>query len=146
MNRSIFAAAAAALCVAAMFAAAPAALAQNTTNYMKQGGAEWVIGGKLTILPGANVNFNGTSVTTVSGETALDGSNPTPVTTGLSAITACVTTLKTSSAPGVSTTTITYTTSGGALSLYGWKPTSSANPTLIASTGTDTVGWACFGS
>lgn len=146
MNRLISAASAAALALAVMFAAAPAAMAQNTSNYMKQGGAEWVIGGKLTILPGANVNFNGTSVTTVSGETALDGSNPTPVTTGLTTITACVTTIKTSTAPGLNTTTITYTTTAGALSLYGWKPTSISNPTLIASTGTDTVGWACFGS
>lgn len=80
------------------------------------------------------------------GETALDGSNPTPVVTGLTTIVAAVVALKGTSAPGVGTSVVTYGTSGGTLNLYGWKPTSNADPTLIASTGTETVGWIAIGT
>lgn len=80
------------------------------------------------------------------GETALDGSNPTPVTTGLSTITGCSLTISTSSAPGVSTSVVTYTKSSGTMNMYGWKPTSSADTTLVASAGTDTIGWVCLGT
>ena len=38
-----------------------------TKNYMGPGGEEWVIGGKLTVLPGATV-------------TGLSGAEPTPIT------------------------------------------------------------------
>lgn len=39
----------------------------STKNYMGPGGEEWVIGGKLTILPGATV-------------TGLEGTEATPIT------------------------------------------------------------------
>lgn len=80
------------------------------------------------------------------GETALDGSNPTPVTTGLTTIVACTTTIKLATAPGVGTSVITYGTSSGTLNLYGWKVTASGDATLIASTGTETIGWICVGT
>jgi hypothetical protein len=80
------------------------------------------------------------------GETALDGSNPTPITTGLTTITGVAVTLKSTSAPGVGTSVVTYGMSGGTLNLYGWKVTSSADTTLIASTGTETVGWVAIGT
>lgn len=79
------------------------------------------------------------------GEIALDGSNPTPVTTGLTAILGVSLSLKTASAPGVGTQKLTYDTSGGTLNIYGWKPTGSGDCTLIASTGTETVGWTAYG-
>jgi predicted RecA/RadA family phage recombinase len=81
----------------------------------------------------------------VVGEIALDGSNPTPVATGLSAIVGAVVALKTASAPGVGTSIVTYNTSGGTLNLYGWKVTANNDTTLIASTGTETVGYAAWG-
>jgi hypothetical protein len=80
------------------------------------------------------------------GETALDGSNPTPVTTGLTTITGCALSIKSTAAPGVSTSVITYGSSSGTMNMYGWKPTSNADPTMIASAGTDTVGWVCLGT
>jgi NAD(P)-dependent dehydrogenase (short-subunit alcohol dehydrogenase family) len=80
------------------------------------------------------------------GETALDGSNPTPVATGLTTIVAATLSLKGSGAPGVGTSALTYDTSGGTLNIYAWKVTSNANPTLIASTGTETVGWFAVGT
>lgn len=80
------------------------------------------------------------------GETALDGSNPTPVTSGLTSIVSCTLTIKSASAPGLSTHVVTYGTSSGTLNMYGWKPTGAGDSTLIASTGTDTIGWVCVGA
>lgn len=82
----------------------------------------------------------------VRGETALDGTNPTPVATGLTTIASCDVSIKLATAPGVGTSVATYGTSGATLNLYGWKVTSSSDNTLIASTGTETIGWICVGS
>jgi predicted RecA/RadA family phage recombinase len=81
----------------------------------------------------------------VSAEIALDGTNPTPVATGLASITSVQLTLKNNSAPGVGTTTLTYDTTAGTLNIYAWKPTSNADPTLIASAGTETVSYTVRG-
>jgi len=80
------------------------------------------------------------------GEVALDGSNPTPVATGLTTIAGVSLALKGTAAPGVGTSVLTYDTSGGTLNIYAWKPTSNADPTLIASAGTETVGWTAYGT
>lgn len=80
------------------------------------------------------------------GETALDGSNPTTVATGLTTIVMAVACLKGTVAPGVGTSHVTYDWSGANLSLYGWKPTATGDCTLIASTGTETVGWVAIGT
>ena len=71
----------------------------------------------------------------VGGETTLDGSNPTAVSTGLSTITGVTLTIATASAPGV----------GGTLSIYAWKVTRSSDTTLVASTGTETVSYTVVG-
>lgn len=80
------------------------------------------------------------------GETALDGTNPTPAATGLASIVSCAVSIKTTTAPALSTSVVTYDTSVGTVNLYGWKPTGAGDTTLIASTGTDTVGWVCVGT
>ncbi len=80
------------------------------------------------------------------GETALDGTNPTPVTTGLTTIVSCALTIKQTATPGLSTSVLTYDTSSGTLNMYGWMVTSSSVTTLIASTYTPTVGWVCVGT
>lgn len=85
-------------------------------------------------------------ITTRGGETALDGSNPTPVVTGLSAITAVSLVLNGSVAPGVGTSVLTYTKSGGTISVYAWKVTGLLDVTLIASTGTETFSWLAVGT
>jgi hypothetical protein len=133
----------------------------NTANYEEQGGGRTVIGGEIDIVSGGALKVAGTDRTAAlatapaavasgymiaRGETALDGSNPTPVVTGLTTITGFSATLKGSAAPGVGTTTLTYTASGGTVSVYAWKPTSNADPTLIASTGTETFGWVAVGT
>lgn len=80
------------------------------------------------------------------GETALDGSNPTPVVTGLTTVTGFACSLSGSAAPGVGTCCLTYTISGGTVSVYAWKPTGAGDCTLIASTGTETFGWVAVGT
>jgi hypothetical protein len=157
---------AAGLAFAALFASAAPALAQtcDVFNCMLPGGAEWDIGpgGVLNILTGGKLELNGVDVTGATstgavagvasgyklarGETALGGSNPTAVTTGLTSILACAATIKLASAPGVGTSLVTYGSSGGTMNVYGWKVTSSSVTTLVASTGTETVGWVCVGT
>jgi hypothetical protein len=140
MKRCFLAAAALALALAPGMASAQ----YSSKNYSAQGGAKWVVGGELDIL--GTLNINGVPAKTARGESALGGSNPTAITTGLVGIVACSVSLKVTTAPGVGTSLVTYGTSGGTLNLYGWKVTSNANPTLVASTGTETVGWICAGS
>lgn len=144
---------------------APGAFAQNVPNYTAQGGAVTVIGGSIDVVTGGALKIAGVDKTAAvaaavtqpvqgvasgylvaRGETALDGSNPTPITTGLTTITGCSATIKSTSAPGVGTSAVTYGTSSGTLNLYGWKVTGSGDATLIASTGTETVGWVCVGT
>lgn len=81
-----------------------------------------------------------------AGTVALDGTNPTTVTTGLKTITNVVLTLVGSSAPGDATHVLTYTVSAGVISIYAWAPVSGTDPTLAASTGTETVSWIAFGT
>lgn len=80
------------------------------------------------------------------GELALDGSNPTPVTTGLTTIVAAGAQLKKNSAPGVGTSSLTVDISSGTLNVYAWKVTASGDATLVASTGTETFEWWAIGT
>ena len=82
------------------------------------------------------------------GTIALDGSNPTPITTGLSFITGANVSLAGTAAPGVGTSVLTYNfaTVGGTLNAYAWKVTSSVDDTLVASTGTETISWIAVGN
>lgn len=80
------------------------------------------------------------------GATTLDGTNPTPVATGLATVVACNVSLATSVAPGVSTMLVTGVITTATLNVYGWKPTDATNNTLVASSGTDEVQWHCVGT
>jgi len=86
------------------------------------------------------------NVKIVSGEIALDGTNPTVVNTELTTIYGAAVSLKQTGAPGVTATTVTYNTSGGTLNIYAWKPTGSGDATLIAATDTDPVGYVVMGT
>lgn len=81
----------------------------------------------------------------LTGTVALDGSNPTPVTTGFATIDHVDIQLTGSSAPGVSTTTFSWEAVGNVVNIYAWKPTGSGNATLIASDGTETVSYCIYG-
>lgn len=79
---------------------------------------------------------------------ALDGSNPTPIATGLTTIVAAFVQLRGTAAPADATSVLTvdYTGSDGTLNVYGWKNTGGTDPTLVASTGTETFDWIAIGS
>lgn len=144
---------------------ATVALAFAATNRMEGQGDIWSIGtgGVLNIESGGQLQIAGSDRTTAlstapaavaagykiaRGETALDGSNPTDIASGLTSIVACSASIKATAAPGSGdgTRVITYNTSSATLSLYGWAPTSGTDPTLVASSGTETVGWVCIGT
>ncbi len=137
----------------------------NTSNYTEQGGARTVIGGEIDIVSGGALKIAGTDKTAAlaaavatpaagvaagymiaRGETALDGSNPTPVATGLTSVVGFSATLKGSAAPGVGTSVLTAVISGATVNVYAWKPTSNSDPTLIASTGTESFYWTATGT
>lgn len=60
-------------------------------------------------------------------------------------ITGALATILNAAAPGLSTSTLTYSVAGNVVTIKGWMPTSAANPTLIATTGTDTISVLVFG-
>jgi hypothetical protein len=80
------------------------------------------------------------------GETALDGSNPTPVAHGLTTCIAFTATLKGTAAPGVGTSVLTANISGANVNVYAWKVTGAGDTTLIASTGTESFYWIAVGT
>lgn len=80
------------------------------------------------------------------GETALDGGNPTPVATGLTTVVAFVATLKGTAAPADSTSVLTADISGATVNVYAWKNTGGTDPTLVASTGTESFYWIAIGT
>ncbi len=101
-------------------------------------------------------NFLGTAAIGVAagykiarGVTALDGSNPTPVTTGLSTVVAATVSLEGTAAPGVGTSVLTVASTNyatGALAVYAWKVTATGDCTLIASTGAENFEWIAIGT
>lgn len=121
-------------------------------------------GGTIEVETGGVVSFNGTDVTAAlaaaiatpvagvaagyllaRGESTLDGSNATPITTGLTTVIAFVAILKGSVAPGVGTCCLTSVISSGTANVYAWKPTGAGDCTLIASTGTESFYWIAVG-
>ena len=85
-----------------------------------------------------------TETKVLGGELALDGSNTT-IETGLRAVVSVALSLRGAPAPGLNTSQLTYDVVGSRVDVYAWKPTSVSNPTLIASTGTDTVSYVIVG-
>lgn len=82
-----------------------------------------------------------------AGRTALDGANPTSVTTGLSALASCTVIGERSSAPADEyvTFTVIRTTVAGRLDIYAWT-TNGTDPTLTASVASDVVNYICVGT
>ena len=93
-----------------------------------------------------NPEKKSTNARMVCGEVALDGSNPTDIESGLSTVVSVNLNISNSSAPGVGTSVLTYSASGGTVSVYAWKVTSSSDTTLVASTGTETVSYCICGT
>ncbi len=81
-----------------------------------------------------------------SGVGTLDGSNPTSIAHGLKNCTSFVAMLIGTSAPGDNTSVLTANINGANVDVYAWKNTGGTDPTLVASTGTETFYWIATGS
>lgn len=85
----------------------------------------------------------------MGGEIALDGSNPTSVTTGLSVVLSANANFKTAVALGDDPNALSIDYGGavtaGQLDIHAWKNTNGTDPTQIASTATTTVSWTAVG-
>lgn len=77
---------------------------------------------------------------------ALDGSNPTSFAHGLTTCTSAFAQLVGSAAPGDSTSVLTCVINGANVDVYAWKNTGGTDPTLVASTGTETFNWVVAGT
>ncbi len=81
------------------------------------------------------------------GTEDLDGTNPKEVTTSV-VIQGAMVCLNTKTAPAVATHLATYyveTATPNQLDIYGWKPTSNSNPTMVAATDSEPVTWIVWG-
>jgi hypothetical protein len=85
-------------------------------------------------------------VTRSAAPVALDGSNPTSVAHGLTTCVAAFVCLAGTSAPGDGTAVLSVAVNGANLDVYAWTNTSGTDPTLVASTGTETFHWIAVGS
>lgn len=87
-------------------------------------------------------------VVVAAGEVTLDGSNPTPVATGLNKVLSATVSLKQATAPGddPSWLSVDYSGTDGTLNVYAWKNTGGTDPTLVASTNNSAVvSWIAWG-
>ena len=122
--------------------------AANTLVSIEQGGAQLNVaaGGAIAIAEGGYFAYEGTALDFVkSGTVTLDGTNPTPVTTGLTTITTAVACIKAAATPGDDPVCITTDSTGGTLTIYAWK-NNGTDPTLVASTNSAaTIDWIAVG-
>ena len=89
----------------------------------------------------------GNPLVIASGTITLDGTNPTPVTTGLTTITGASVSFYTDTALGDDPNALSCLWSGGTLSIYAWKNASGTDPTQVASTSsTAVVSWIAHGT
>jgi hypothetical protein len=97
----------------------------------------------------ANPSIQSTQNTHAAAEQALSGANPTRVITGLKSVTGFSATIKRNTAPGDGTSVLTYdvnTQEPGTVLVYAWTNTGGTDPTLVASSGTETFGWVAAGT
>ena len=119
----------------------------STFQVRQDGNAAVPTGKSLDIESGGALKIAGTDVTTAlatapaavaagykiaRGETALDGSNPTPVSTGLTTVVAFVATLKGTAAPGVGTSVLTASISGATANVYADRKSTRLNSSHVS--------------
>lgn len=100
-----------------------------------------------TVTPGTVAGAaSGYKLARSAAPVSLDGSNPTSFAHGLTTCVAVVVQLVGSAAPGDSTSVLTAVINGDNIDVYAWKPISGTDPTLVASTGTETFNWIAVGT
>lgn len=122
----------------------------QTKVYFDQGGDTLNVdsGGVVAVdaLSGLTVGGVAAAGVVKCGTATLDGTNPTPVTTGLTTVTSAVACIKSSTTPGDDPSAVTVDYSGGTLNIYAWKNTGGTDPTLVASTNSSaTIDWIAVG-
>lgn len=110
----------------------------EATGYNSGGASASIPINKAVYSTGSGVKFT-------DGVGTLSGTNPTFFLHGLSTCQSVSVTLSGITTPGVGTSAFTTSVSGSYVNVYAWKPTSSGNPTLIASTGTESFYWLAAG-
>lgn len=132
--------------------AAIAKIYPNTSDTIDGGSADAAItipvGGSYTFVADGIVNWvsSKTALKFDFGTGTLDGGNPTPVTHRLAQVLGAHVQHISSAAPGLDPTYLTAAISSNTLNVYAWKPTSSSDPTLIASTNSAvTFFWFAWG-
>lgn len=79
-------------------------------------------------------------------DTGALSSGAVAFTTPFKTILAVTATILNASAPGDATEAVTYSVSGNVVTIRGWRNTSGTDPTLVATTGTETVSVVVFGT
>lgn len=98
--------------------------------------ADSVFVGAGTTVTGVGVNYK-----VARGSTALDGSNPTSIVTGLTTVVSFTATIVRSTAVSTGTAFVTHATpSGGTVDVYGWVVAG------LASSGTENIDWIAVGT
>lgn len=118
-------------------------------NEGNQAAAVWVNIDQALVIGALGVIGVGANYKIARGVTALDGSNPTPVVTGLTTVVSATVSLEGTAAPGLGTSVLTVASTNyatGALAVYAWKVTGAGDATLIASTGTENFEWIAVGN
>lgn len=133
-------------------------------TYRNTGGDKIVVasGGQIDIESGGTLSIAGVDQTAAlatapaavaagyklaRGIGTLDGTNPTPVVTGLSTVVSIIAGINGTAAPGDATHVLSATTgASGTANVYAWMPTSGTDPTLVASTNTEVFSWIAIGT
>lgn len=128
----------------------------RTAEFEATSATQWYTSGQAAsaqTVAQANANVVGAAagykVARSAAPVSLDGSNPTSVAHGLTTCVSATVQLVGSAAPGDSTSVLTAVINGANIDVYAWKPTTggaAGNPTLIASTGTETFNWVAIGT
>lgn len=122
-----------------------ALVVQSGAQLVLETGAKLYVGGSdlTNAVAGA---ASGYAIARSATPVALDGSNPTSVAHGLTTCVAAFVQLVGSAAPGDSTSVLTCVINGANIDVYAWQNTGGTDPTLVASTGTETFSWFAVGT
>lgn len=98
------------------------------------------------VIPKTEMNAVDKTHFAVDAGTGTLSSGTDAITTKLATITHATITLNVAGAPGDTTSVFSWTAVAGVLTVFGWKPISGTDPTLVAATDADTFSWFAIGT